>query len=442
MDTLIYKLVLSLLLGAFIGIERQMHAVEEQNKSNLGLRTFALITSLGAICGFIGNYLPSVFLLLSGSIFLLVIAYYIFDSYLTKDYGITTEITLFFSYILGIMVAHDIFSQQLLIGMTVVLVLVLSLKEQLSSYVRLIKAEELQSFIRYAVIALVILPLLPNIAYHIGDLPYSRELLQTMHLPLSLRTVEFLNPFQLWLVVALITGIDVLGYILERIFGHKKGWFLASFIGGFVSSTATTHSLANQSKIQSTTNVFVIAAIAATLASFIEQLFIIIPLNIFLFVRTIFVLLLMVAASGLLIYFFSRQEKGVKETFTVSERHKKELFHLYPAIKFAILFVIIKFVSSLALQLFGTNGFLLAIGLGAIPGMDAALITIAQSAGTTVSFQLALYAFILANFVNLLVKCVLVIIDGKREFAIKFSISTAIILLMGFLGVLVQVMLF
>ena len=67
------------------------------------------------------------------------------------------------------------------------------------------------------------------------------------------------------------------------------------------------------------------------------------------------------------------------------------------------------------------------------------LITIAQNAGHTISFQAALLAFIIANAVNLSVKCILSFVQGKKEFAIKFSISAFVILLAGFLGVLFQI---
>lgn len=438
MDTLIYEFLLSFLIGAFIGIERHKHAVQEHTAGNyVGLRTFSLITVFGTLSGFIGRYQPPLFLLFSGAILILILLYYVFDCLTTKDYGITTEVALFFSYTIGVLLSYDILSQQFLIGLTVVLVLILSQKERLGSYIRGIKIEELQSFIRYTVIALVILPLLPNVSYHIGDLPYSKEILDTVHLPSSVRELELINPFQVWLFVALITGIDVLGYILGRFFGKSKGWFLTSFLGGVISSTATTQMLAQQSKLSTRTTVFVIAAIAATLASFFEHAFIILPINVILFLRVIVILVFMAILSGLLMYVFSRKDQDERET-VLENVQKKDLFYLYPAIKFALLFVVVKFISAFALQQFGNSGFYFAIGVGAIPGMDAVLITIAQSAGKVVSFQTGLIAFIIANGVNLLVKCLIIFLQGKRAFAIRYIISAGIILFGGFIGVLLQ----
>lgn len=441
MDTIVFKLIFSLLLGAFIGGERQIHQNNEnkgKTKTALGLRTFALVTTIGTISGLLETKLPSFFILISLGIILLIVGYYVFDSIGRKDSGITTEVALLFSFVIGVLIAVDILSIQLIIGLTVVLVFILSQKERLGSYIKAIKVTEMQSLIRYAIIALVILPLLPNVAYTIQDIPYALSFVQSLNLPFQgLQKIELVNPFQLWLFVALVTGIDVAGYILEKVIGKSKGWLLTSFAGGFVSSTATTQSLAQQSKKSQFINLFIVAAIITNLASFLQHALLIFPLNFDLFIKVIPVIFLMILASGILIYFFKRSKK-LSSIDIKSDSKNEDLFHFYPAIKFAILFVIIKFLSSLALLLFGSSGFFLTIALGAIPGLDAVLITIAQNAGHTISFQSALIAFIIANAVNLSVKSLLSFLQGGREFALKFTISAFVILLIGLFGVFLQ----
>lgn len=442
MDGVVYKLALSLVLGAFIGIERQIHADGDRQdgpKTGLGLRTFALMTTMGTIGGFVATQLAALFILSTIGVLLLIVGYYVFDSLRSKDFGITTELALLLSYILGLLLALNIFPVQLIIGITVILVFILSQKERLGSYIKAIKISEMQSFIRYAIIALVILPLLPNTGYLVGNIPYAKEMLMSLNIPVqSILEIELINPFQLWLFVALVTGIDIGGYILEKVVGKSKGWLITSFAGGFVSSTATTQSLAQASKTSKFVNVFIIAAIVANLASFIQHALLIFPLNLILFIKIFPVIVLMVIASGILMYLFKRGENAAEMTVQPESDSPQELFHLYPAIKFAILFVIIKFFSSLALIFFGSNGFFLTIALGAIPGLDAVLVTIAQNAGHTISFQLALFAFIIANAVNLLVKCLLSFTQGKREFGIKFLISSVGMLLTGLAGVVMQ----
>jgi uncharacterized membrane protein (DUF4010 family) len=147
-------------------------------------------------------------------------------------------------------------------------------------------------------------------------------------------------------------------------------------------------------------------------------------------------------SSFFLALYFLRQgsDSRNKNLQTVKKKIKQDkLFNLYPALRFAFLFILIKFISQIALQLFGNNGFLVSIGFGAIPGIDAVLINIAELSGKALSYQTALWAFIFANAVNLSTKCIYSFLAGKKEFAVKFTISAGIILILGIFGLLVSI---
>lgn len=445
MDDFIYKLALSLVLGAFIGLERQIHEKGEgrsPSRSFLGLRTFALVAPLGALAGIVYSQNSLLFTLISAAFIILTLSYYIFDSLFTKDIGITTEIALLYTYLVGVLIAINIFPFQLIIGITVVLALILSRKEIIGRYVRGITEREIDSFISYGAIALVILPLLPNTSYTLSSVPQLGNILASYNLNIKdFANIEIINPFKLWLFVALITGIDVFGYVLERTVGPKSGWLLTSFAGGFISSTATTASLAQQSNKAKSVNHLISAAIVANFASFIQNSIIILPLSFILFTNVIPIVLLMMIASAIIAFYFLRVTKsGKKENLELTkERLKKDkLFYLTPALKFAALFLIVRLVAQIALKLFGDNGFLVSMALGAIPGMDAVLISIAELAGKNISYEFALWAFILANGVNLAVKSLYSFLNGKREFAIKFTASAVVIILASIFGLYIS----
>src|SRR5690606_32764998 len=104
-------------------------------------------------------------------------------------------------------------------GATAVIVFALGEKERLHGLVRRVGAAELQAATRFAVMALVILPLLPSAPYHwMGDF--------------SLRG--------LWALVLVFAGINFLGYLALRSLGPDRGYSLAGLMGGVVSSTAVT----------------------------------------------------------------------------------------------------------------------------------------------------------------------------------------------------------
>jgi len=45
-----------------------------------------------------------------------------------------------------------------------------------------------------------------------------------------------------------VTGLDVLGFIVSKLLGKKKGIIMSSLIAGFISSTLFTIPLSKQSK--------------------------------------------------------------------------------------------------------------------------------------------------------------------------------------------------
>jgi uncharacterized membrane protein (DUF4010 family) len=129
------------------------------------------------------------------------------------------------------------------------------------------------------------------------------------------------------------------------------------------------------------------------------------------------------------IYFY-RFSKGNRQLETVEEKAEKShpIFSLSSALKFMGIYLLISIVSKIALQLFGTGGFLATTGLGALTGIDAVVINTAQLSGTVIDVGLGVWALILANSVNLIAKSVYSFIQGSREFAFKLSVSMMIII--------------
>lgn len=436
------KLLLALVLGAVIGLERESNGRDDSQakkriSGSLGVRTFSLISALGAVAGFLSiSYFPLT-LIISLSLMALLIAYYVMESYYARDHGITTEIAVILTYLLGILLALEIFPIQLILAMTVVLLLILSRKEKIKTLVQGIQRTEINAFISYAIVALVILPFLPNQSLFLADIPSLEVILNSYGLDLGkLATIEILNPFRLWLVVALITGVEIAGYALQRTVGQKKGWLLTSIAGGFISSTATTQSLAQQSKKSTLINLLVAAAIFSNLASFFQIFILIGPLNgQFLAKSTPLLLSLIISAFLLGVFFLKAKGASGEDLPETKERLKREeIFSLGPALKFALIFLIVKTVTKISLAFFGNSGFLATSALASIIGLDAVTINLAEMAGKIINFQTGVLALILVNATNLLSKTVYSLFQGKKEFALKFALSAAIIILASLIG--------
>ena len=435
------KLLLSLVLGGLIGLEREMNEKSMRSGkkalSVVGVRSFALIGMLGGMTGLIYNNTPLFALITTGIFAVLVLTFYVLDTRLSKETGITTELAMIYSFLIGLIIALNILPIQLTLAISVVLLLLLSRKDQIKSFVRDIRAQEINAFISFAIVALVVLPFLPNTTYSLSDIPQVEQILKNFNVTFEkLGQNEVFNPFKIWLIVALITGLDILGYILERTLGQKRGWLLASIAGGFISSTATTQTLAQQSKTTKNVNPLLAAAIIANLASFFQIIILLGAVNTLFMLQTLPTIIIIIMTSGVAALYFLRQKaqetKSSRQTKVSIGAH--EIFNIVPALKFAGLFLLITVFSKIALEFFGNSGFLAATAIGSFIGLDAVMINTAGLAGGAIDYKLGVIAFILANAVNLLAKSFYSYIQGTKEFTLKFLIAILVIIASSFLG--------
>src|SRR5499427_7400525 len=203
-------------LGLLLGLER-----ERKRDAELlfgGVRTFALIALLGAVGAFVERELHEGWLVLAAFIALSAL---VVVSYITTasrgELGITTEITALLAFIVGALCGWE------RIGVasvtTVVCLLLLTLKDFLHHLARRVELADVEATLQFAVISVIILPLLPNQSF--GPPP-----------------IDVINPYKLWLMVVLIAGLNFLGYLLAQVLRSEHGVVLTGILGGLVSSTA------------------------------------------------------------------------------------------------------------------------------------------------------------------------------------------------------------
>jgi uncharacterized membrane protein (DUF4010 family) len=292
-------------------------------------------------------------------------------------------------------------------------------------------------------IALVILPFLPNTIYKVVDIPGITTILNAYGINIeNFIQTELFNPYKLWFIVALITGVEILGYVLEKTVGQKKGWLFTSIAGGFVSSTAVTQSLAQKSKTTNTINQLVAAAIFSKMASFFQLFILIASVNSLFLVRSTGFIIAIILSSLImgLFFYFKKETKTLTDTDLeetkkkLNENHK--IFSLKPALKFAFLFLIIGIASKSALSVFGETGFIATSAIASVTGLDAVTLNLSDLVGSTIGFNLGVLTLIIINAVNLFAKVFYSYFQGKREFTIKLGLSVLVIVASSFLGLL------
>jgi uncharacterized membrane protein (DUF4010 family) len=211
----------SLALGLLIGLER-----ERSPAAKAGLRTFALTALLGTLLAMLSEHFSSPWLLVAGlgGVAAAIIAAYIGDN-VEEDPGTTTQAALMLCFGLGAMVwaGYGTMAIMLAIATTVLL----HFKPELQHLSQNLTRRDLQSILQFAVLSFVVLPILPDQDYG----PYAA-----------------FNPYQTWLMVVLISGVSLAGYVALRLVGQRYGAPLLGFLGGLVSSTATTLVYAQHSR--------------------------------------------------------------------------------------------------------------------------------------------------------------------------------------------------
>lgn len=243
MDTnVLGALSLSLGLGLLIGLQRERVGSEFG-----GIRTFPLVALLGTVSGFLAERWGAFVLL--GSF--LALASVVLVGNLNKrgrpadTSGQTTEVAALLTYACGALLTTDYRPAGIVVGgLTAVL---LHLKQPMHAFAGRLSQRDLQGIMRFAIVSLIVLPLLP--AQTFG--PY-----------------DVLNPREIWWMVVLIVGIGLAGYVSYRLFSGSAGILFAGVLGGLVSSTATTVAYARRvrANADATTIAAVVIIIASTVA--------------------------------------------------------------------------------------------------------------------------------------------------------------------------------
>jgi uncharacterized membrane protein (DUF4010 family) len=211
-------------VGSIIGLEREFNTHGEAAHLG-GLRTFTLIALTGFIVGELAQH-THIYLLLAATLgFMGIIGIAYFIQTQNQKLGLTSELGMLLTFFLGVLIAYGYIQEAL--AAVVVITTILSLKEQLHDIVKKLTNEELFAFIKFIILALLILPMLPN---------------QTFGPDNSI------NVRDLGLIVIVVLTFNFGGYLLLKFGSPNKGILLSALIGGLFSSTMIAWVFASRSR--------------------------------------------------------------------------------------------------------------------------------------------------------------------------------------------------
>jgi uncharacterized membrane protein (DUF4010 family) len=405
-----WRFAAALLIGALVGLEREYVQQRSGEQEFGGIRTFSLMSLLGAV----GAYLTQdfgivVFIAAYLGLILLLWASNLSTAMRGIEEGITSEIAALLVPLFGAMVMWDYAA--IAGAMGVITALLLALKPRLHDLARRMSAADLRATLEFALISAVILPLLPNRGFG----PFG-----------------VLNPFQIWLLVVFVSGIGFFGYVLMKTLGTEQGIGLTGLLGGLVSSTATTLSFAGRSKVnQSLSTMLARGILLASSVMFPRVLIEVAVVNNSLLPHVILPIGAMFLAS-ILVFFFMWRVKGKDEKDEPGKVELSNPLRLQTAVTFGLVFAVVLVAVRAANEYFGSAGVYVASLLTGITDVDSITLSVSELAlSGSLEPRVASIAIVIASLVNTTAKGVMALVIGS--FGLRRTILRAfgIVLIVG-----------
>jgi uncharacterized membrane protein (DUF4010 family) len=350
------RLLVAALLGGLVGVERERAEKERGIHHFAGIRTFPMFALLGAslviAAGGVGAVAAAGFL---GVAALVIVSYH--RTSRDGDIGATTEVAALATYAVGVLAGAGALLVAGAVGIGVAVLL--AGKERLEAFPRALSREELGAALTLAVIAAVILPVLPDATYG----PWG-----------------VWNPRTLWAMVVLVCGLSFAAFVAMRFLGAARGLYLSGLLGGLVSSTAATVSFANRSReapTQSTTLAGAAGLASLVMLARVGLLTAIVNVAL-LTVLGPFIGLSIAAGALALIVLLRRAPVAQDQAPQVTNP-----FRLAEALKFAALYGVVLLAVEGASRYLGTWGIVAAAVLAGLTDVDAITLSLAAAAGST-----------------------------------------------------------
>ena len=406
----------ALLLGALIGIEREKRNMRE-GSGNAGLRSFVMLAQLGAVGGFLGQRLALPWLLpavVATAAAIVIAGYRASIEVRPKAIGLTTELAAVVTCLLGALATTGF--RELAVGLGVGTAALLAYKQPLHELVGKLGWDDVLVGLRLLLATFIVLPLLPDQPID----PWGA-----------------INPHKLWLLVLLISGLSLIGYVATRWFGRGHGTAVTAATGGLVSSTAVTLAFVKQSRDE--------GAVPGQLAGGILLAWSIMFGRVLVTATIVDPALLtsmwlpfgaMASCSGLVaVWLLWRHRAAAGNTAAVPIKNP---FSLLAAGKFALLFAVVQLLLKLGQEYLPQSGIYAVAALAGLTDVDAVTLSMAERARLLpTDTGIAVIAIAVASASNTVVKAGMAAGMGRHlgRFVVP---ATVLVLVVGLVMLLIR----
>ncbi|MDQ7816442.1 MAG: MgtC/SapB family protein [Melioribacteraceae bacterium] len=326
------RLAVALALGFLVGLERESSQSKHKKVLFGGIRTYPIISMLGFGCAWLftigeKSLLPIGLIALAA---LTAISY--FSKFQFDQPGVTTELSALLTFIVGALaMLVDIWASM---ALGIINTMLLSEKARLEEFVEKLDRVEFLAVLKFLLVTLIILPVLPNEEY----------------------TQFKVNPSKVWQIVIIVSSIGFVGYILSKRMGEKVGFWLSGLVGGIVSSTAVSIAYGRMTKqnelISKSALQGVIVAASVMYLRLLILIYIINPR----IVAAVWWQMILLSGAGFAISLLKFRTKKHKVAALEESQRLQNPFEIRPAFLFALLFVALSFITGLVKEYFGQSG--------------------------------------------------------------------------------------
>lgn len=401
------RLGVSLGIGLTIGLERGWKERDAPEGSRIaGWRTFGLIGLAGGAWSDLAgsNLIVLAIALLSVAIVLSVAHWQ--EVAADGDRGTTTLMAAIVTFALGGLAGRG-HTVEAAAG-AVVVTFLLSAKSVLHSWLRRLSEKELQALLRFLLISVVILPLLPDR----GMGPY-----------------DALNPYELWTMVVLVAGLSFVGYAAMRIWGQRAGAMVTALFGGIVSSTAIALDFARRSvAAPAAPRVLAAGVMAASSVSFARTMVLVSLFQIRLLPSVAIPVAALVVTSAATAWFLWK--RADEPALTQSEPLGNPL-ELRSALQLAVVLALMLVALEWFQVNFGSAGLDAMTALAGTVDIDAATISICRMVETGLETRSATIMLLFGLAGNAVLKVAIVSFVGRRALWGRVALSYALTALAG-----------
>ncbi len=375
---------LAILLGALMGLER-----ERKEARLAGLRTFILVTLFGTICGQVAEGAGGAWVVSAGMIAVIVQSAMVHILRVREDItaGMTTAVALLVAYGIGLLVAED--RTLAAVSLSLATTVILYFKPQLHKFSHSLSERDLYAIFQFGLIAFIILPILPNRGFG----PY-----------------DALNPYNIWLMVVMISAINLSGYVVLKFAGQNWGGPVLGILGGVASSTATTLSFSRHAR--SNRDFSLMGAVVVSLASTVVLIRIAVLVGIIHaeLLNDMALPLIAMFCCGLVPAFFVWRKSSTQDAPPPETRNPVELKQ---ALLFGVLYAVILLAVSAGKDFFGDKGVYIVSFISGLTDVDAITLSNARLAAQgSLGGSQAATSILIAYVSNLIFKLAMVGVIG------------------------------